>query len=516
MFLKGILSKILSLMVLFNLALWAFIFFTDDASIREINAKRNQLFERSSLFVKMVEPIFEAKDLNPFTRQLAIEKIFGDPRIFGSKNLIITEFLAKPSDSKATIYFDGGNRRVPQPIQVRELQDTENAFKPSQKRFDPFEKLFVFYKNFFDLKIVTNPFVERYAEFTSQFQLLNPETDLYKLTYLRPIKAAGETVAVLRLSDQYYLREAYLGANKSRLVVLSGLSLIIIFFGLWLAISIAMPIRRLSRKLNRKINADTVVEQLGSFRIDKFENRKDEVGLLYGNLTSLHDQIIQLFNDKERFAADVSHELKNPIASIIANSDNAIIKAENSTSDIAAFKAIRKQAIRMNKLISEISEAAIVDYDLVAAKREKFDLSETLENLVQFFEDQNSNISIISDIQKNVVFLGLPDRIARVFINLIENAVSFAGENGQVCVTLKKSWRHGIIVTVEDSGPGVPETCRADIFERFFSARQGSAMRENSSGLGLYICKQVVEAHEGVIEVLDSDALGGASFRVHF
>jgi two-component system sensor histidine kinase ChvG len=275
-----------------------------------------------------------------------------------------------------------------------------------------------------------------------------------------------------------------------------------------------MPIRRLSQKLNRKINADTVVEQLGSFRIDQFENRKDEVGLLYGNLTSLHDQIIQLFNDKERFAADVSHELKNPIASIIANSDNAIVKAENSTSDIAAFKAIRKQAIRMNKLISEISEAAIVDYDLVAAKREKFDLSETLENLVQFFEDQNSNISIISDIQKNVVFLGLPDRIARVFINLIENAVSFAGENGQVRVTLKKSWRHGITITIEDSGPGVPEASRADIFERFFSARQGSAMRENSSGLGLYICKQVVEAHEGIIEVLDSDALGGASFRI--
>ena len=114
------------------------------------------------------------------------------------------------------------------------------------------------------------------------------------------------------------------------------------------------------------------------------------------------------------------------------------------------------------------------------------------------------------------MFLGLPDRIARVFINLIENAVSFAGENGQVRVTLKKSWRHGIIITIEDSGPGVPEASRADIFERFFSSREGSTVRENSSGLGLYICKQVVEAHEGVIEIFDSDALGGASFRVHF
>jgi two-component system sensor histidine kinase ChvG len=212
----------------------------------------------------------------------------------------------------------------------------------------------------------------------------------------------------------------------------------------------------------------------------------------------------------------VSHELKNPIASIIANSDNAIIKAENSTTDTEAFKAIRKQAIRMNKLISEISEAAIVDYDLVAAKREKFDLSEALENLIQFFEEQNSNVSITSSIQKNVMLLGLPDRIARVFINLIENAISFAGENGEVRITLKKSWRNGLIITIEDSGPGVPETCRADIFERFFSARQGAAMRENSSGLGLYICKQVLEAHEAIIEVSSSSALGGALFSIRF
>jgi hypothetical protein len=134
MFLKGILSKILSLMVLFNLALWAFIFFSDDASIREINAKRNQLFERSNLFVKMVEPIFQATDLSPFARQLAIERLFGDNRIVGSENLIITKFLAETSEGKKTTYFDGLNRRLPQPIQTTELKDTEEAFTPSQRK----------------------------------------------------------------------------------------------------------------------------------------------------------------------------------------------------------------------------------------------------------------------------------------------------------------------------------------------------------------------------------------------
>jgi signal transduction histidine kinase len=514
MFLKGILSKILSLMVLFNIALWAFIFFTDDASVMEIRTKRDHLYERSNLFVKMVEPIFETENFSSFARQLAIEKIFSDQRIFGSKNLIISEFLVEPHEEDETIYFDGKNTRVSQPIQITKLKDIEDEFEPSLKPFDPFETLFVFYKNFFDLKIVTEPYVARRARYTTQFQLLNATSDLYELSYLVPIKVDGATVATLSLSDQYYLREAYLGKNKSRLMVLAGLSSITIIFGIWLAVSIALPIRRLSRRLNRKIKADTIAEQLDAFRIERFEERKDEVGLLYRNLNSLHQQIITLFNDKERFAADVSHELKNPIASIIANAENAIVSPQNSSADVETFLVIKKQAIRMNKLISEISEAAIVDYDLVTAKREKFDLSETLQNLVEFFENQNPSVLMSSNIQQNINLIGLPDRIARVFINLIENAVSFAGENGEVSVTLKKSWRQGIVVSIEDTGAGVPEAFREDVFERFFSAREGYAVRENSSGLGLYICKQVIEAHQGMIEVSDSLKLGGALFQV--
>ena len=513
MFLRGILPKILALMVLFNIALWAFIFFTEDASIVEIRNKQDQLYERSDLYVKLVEPVFAAEGLSSFSRKLAVEAIFRDGRLVGTDDLVVTEFSTELGKFSPVIYFDGHNSRVAAPIEITLLKDTEEKFVPQTNLFDPFEKLFVF-----DLKIVTEPYVAKLARFTRQFQLLNPSSDCYELSYLVPVKVDGATVAILSLSDQYYLRESYLGKNQSRLEVLAGLSLITLIFGTLLAVSIALPIRRLSRSLNRKLKADTLVDQLGTFQIDRFEKRKDEVGLLYRNLSSLHQQIITLFNDKERFAADVSHELKNPIASIIANTENAMANTQNTSDNIEAFAAIQSQAVRMNKLISEISEAAIVDHDLVSAQREEFDLSETLKDLVEFFQDQSeaTEVAITSSIQKKIKFVGLPDRIARVIINLLENAISFSGENGEVCVTLKKSWRRGIVISIDDSGVGVPEASQEDIFERFYSSREGSAERENSSGLGLYICKQVVEAHQGTIEVSDSKVFSGASFVVKF
>jgi two-component system sensor histidine kinase ChvG len=518
MFLRGILPKILALMVLFNIALWAFIFFTDDASIVEIRNKQNQLYERSDLYVKLVEPVFAIEGLSSFSRKLAVEAIFRDGRLVGIDDLVVTEVSTEIGKFSPVIYFDGHNSRVAAPIEITLLKDTEEKFVPQTNLFDPFEKLFVFYKSFFDLEIVTEPYVAKLARSTRQFQLLNPNSDFYELSYFVPVKVDGATVAILSLSDQYYLRESYLGKNQSRLEVLAGLSLITLIFGTLLAVSIALPIRRLSRSLNRKLKADTLVDQLGTFQIDRFEKRKDEVGLLYRNLSSLHQQIITLFNDKERFAADVSHELKNPIASIIANTENAMANTQNTSDNIEAFAAIQSQAVRMNKLISEISEAAIVDHDLVSAQREEFDLSETLKDLVEFFQDQSeaSEVAITSIIQKKIKFVGLPDRIARVIINLLENAISFAGENGEVRVILKKSWRRGIVISIDDSGVGVPEASQEDIFERFYSSREGSTERENSSGLGLYICKQVVEAHQGTIEVSDSKVLTGASFVVKF
>ena len=149
-----------------------------------------------------------------------------------------------------------------------------------------------------------------------------------------------------------------------------------------LALSIALPIRRLSKRLDRNLTPDDVATQLKSFTDRKLSARKDEVGLLYKNLIKLTSQVSLLFEEKERFASEVSHELKNPIASIIAQTENYAARDDD---DALAIDKIKEQAVRMNKLISEISEAAVVDNDLVTKAREKFDLSTTVNEILDHY-----------------------------------------------------------------------------------------------------------------------------------
>ena len=200
---RGILSKILGLLVMFNLALWAFVVATEDAALVEIRSKKDRLFERSNFYVKLLEPIFRQDGLSEFDRRLAIEAVLLDSALAGTDRLKVSSLLA---DAQLT-YFDGANPRISTPIEVRPLPDAlEPEFKAPKPGLDPFEKLFVLYKRLFEFQIVTDPYEPERARFTRQFQLLNPVTDLYELSYLVPIRVNGRPRAVLELSDSYYLR----------------------------------------------------------------------------------------------------------------------------------------------------------------------------------------------------------------------------------------------------------------------------------------------------------------------
>jgi two-component system sensor histidine kinase ChvG len=253
--------------------------------------------------------------------------------------------------------------------------------------------------------------------------------------------------------------------------------------------------------------------QLQSFSIASLHERRDEIGSLHKNLLKLTDQVTVLFAEKEQFAAEVSHELKNPIASIIAYSEN--LQADVPTNVAGNLKKIKAQAERMNHLVSEISEAAVVDNDLVTKKRVRFDLREVAREIGDHYQNTNlyPQVVIDLDLPSKAPMNGLPDRVGQVLVNLLDNAVSFARPKGTVRIRVQSHWRKGPTLTVEDSGPGVREEMRDAVFSRFFTSRAGEAAKPNSSGLGLHICKQIVEAHGGTITISESD-LGGAKFDI--
>jgi two-component system sensor histidine kinase ChvG len=155
---------------------------------------------------------------------------------------------------------------------------------------------------------------------------------------------------------------------------------------------------------------------------------------------------------------------------------------------------------RLDRLVSDISNASRLDSELVKEEQESFDLLIMLRNLGQFLgEDANKRgIDFITDFpDQPLILTGLEGRLAQVFVNLITNAISFCEEGDAIRVWVRRR-ENRVLVVVEDTGPGIPEGALTKIFKRFYSHRSESEFG-NNSGLGLAISKQIVEAHDGVI-----------------
>lgn len=289
-----------------------------------------------------------------------------------------------------------------------------------------------------------------------------------------------------------------------------------VLLSLYLAGTIARPIRRLAQA------ADEVRHGHGrEVVIPDFSRRHDEVGDLSVSLREMTSAIWNRMDAIERFAADVAHEIKNPLTSMRSAVETVQrVKTDEQRQRLLAI--IQHDVQRLDRLISDISNASRLDAELSRARAEPADIGQTLTMLANIHDATLGNADALREAAaeaggevadlpapvrvevnlpkdgKGLVVPGLEGRLTQVFQNLLSNALSFSPPGGVVCFTAR-ALPDRVEVTCEDQGPGIPEAKLDAIFDRFYSERPKSEAFGKHSGLGLSISKQIIDAHQGRI-----------------
>ena len=315
-----------------------------------------------------------------------------------------------------------------------------------------------------------------------------------------PVFSAGQVIGAVVLTSAEgeidrlvrYEREQVLQMFVIALLVSIGLSLV-------LASTIANPLSDLAAAAELSRDRDARKMSPGRVRIPDLTARPDEIGRLSiamrGMVTALYDRI----DANEQFAADVSHEIKNPLASL-QSAVGTLRVAKRDDQRERLIEVIEHDVRRLDRLVSDISNASRLDSELVKEEEEEFNLVKTLSNLTEYLGQQakGKGVEFITDFPTDAIKVrGLEGRLAQVFVNLITNAVSFCEDGDAVRVWARRR-ENRVLIVVEDTGPGIPEQALTKVFTRFYSERPESDFG-NHSGLGLAISKQIVEAHGGVI-----------------
>jgi two-component system sensor histidine kinase ChvG len=340
-----------------------------------------------------------------------------------------------------------------------------------------------------------------------------------------PIQRFQATQGVLLLSTQGGDIDSIIASERIALLqVFLVAAFVMTVLSLLLAGAIAGPVRRLAEAAER-VRWGTKSRQ----EIPDFTRRSDEIGHLSGALRDMTRALYNRIDAIESFAADVAHELKNPLTSL-RSAVETLPLARSDDSRGRLMSIIQHDVRRLDRLISDISDASRLDAELARADAEPVDMARLLEAVVSVANERRREGEPVIRLAverpnagRNAFFtLGHDSRLGQVFNNLIDNARSFSPPDGSVTVTLRRR-RGEIEVIVEDTGPGIDPDALDRIFERFYTDRPDQGFGQNS-GLGLSISRQIIEAHRGRIRAEnrpgppDEDGVPtrlGARFLIH-
>lgn len=331
-----------------------------------------------------------------------------------------------------------------------------------------------------------------------------------------PIQRFRAVRGALLLSTQGGDIDAIIASERWAIVRIFIVSAgVMLLLSLFFAGTIAEPIRRLAEAAERVRRGSKSRQE-----IPDFSDRSDEIGHLSGALRDMTRALYSRIEAIESFAADVAHELKNPLTSLRSAVETLPIARTDSSRD-RLLEVIQHDVRRLDRLISDISDASRLDAELARADMQVVDLSAVLQAVVGVAQgvDRGDGVTVSLDVASPPVseggrapwqVLGHDSRLGQVFNNLIDNARSFSEPGGAVHVSLRPARaavagapaREGFEIIVDDDGPGIPAHAFERIFERFYTDRPDQGFGQNS-GLGLSISRQIVEAHRGRIRAMN-------------
>jgi len=319
-----------------------------------------------------------------------------------------------------------------------------------------------------------------------------------------PVQRQRAIVGALLLSTDPGEIDAIIAAERLGVLRLAlGAIIVSTILSVFLAGTIAEPMRRLSSAAERVQKSMSARDQ-----IPDYTDRPDEIGDLSRSFRAMTSALFERIEAIEKFAADVSHELKNPLTSLRSAVETLpLVKNQQDRDKLVAI--ILHDVQRLDRLISDISNASRLDAELARDIAQKVDLGKVISTMVSVNEEtaekHGVTISYETKGEETIFVNGQDSRLAQVASNLIDNAISFSPKGTIVRVELEKTDENAIL-SVIDQGSGIKGSPE-DIFRRFYTDRPESESFGNHSGLGLSISRQIVEAHGGTINALNNNPL---------